>query len=188
MLAFCEDLRALSNGAFNAWRARRDGRLDPSGVVKGWAVDRAATILESAGARDFAINAGGDVLARGVPEPGRKWRVGIQHPLEREAVATVIDISDLAVATSGRYERGEHILNARTREVAGDLLSLTVVGPSMTKADAYATAAFAMGEPGIGWVSNQGEYSACGVTRDNRVRRNVGFPHLTRDPLPADLS
>jgi FAD:protein FMN transferase len=173
VLERCEELRVLSNGAFNAWKARRDGRLDPSGVVKGWAVDRAAAILERAGARNFAINAGGDVLARGVPEPGRKWRVGIQHPRERDAVATVIEISDLAVATSGRYERGDHILDGRTGEVASDLLSLTVVGPRMTQADAYATAAFAMGEPGIAWVISQPPYSVYGVTKDRRVRSDL---------------
>lgn len=179
VLGICEELRVLTNGAFNAWRARRDGRLDPSGVVKGWSVDRAARILEAAGARNFAINAGGDVLARGVPEPGRKWRVGIQHPLERKAVATVIEISDLAVATSGRYERGDHLFDARSGAVARDLLSLSVVGPTMTKADAFATAGFAMGEPGIGWVTRQPGYYVCGVTNDRRVRRDVGFSKLT---------
>ena len=180
VLAICEELRVLSNGAFNAWRARRDGRLDPSGVVKGWSVDRAAGMLEAAGARNFAINAGGDVLARGVPEPGRKWRVGVQHPIERNAVATVIEISDSAVATSGQYERGDHILDGRTGEPAGGLLSLTVVAPTMTKADAYATAAFAMGEPGISWASNQPGCSVFGVKDDGRVRRDVGFGNLER--------
>lgn len=175
VLAICEELRVLSNGAFNAWRARRDGRLDPSGLVKGWAVDRAAGILQPAGAKNFAINAGGDVLARGVPEPGRKWRVGIQHPIERDALATVIAVTDLAVATSGRYERGDHIIDGRTGERARDLLSLTVVGPTMTMADAFATAAFAMGESGIAWVTAQSGYSVCGVTGDGRIRRDLGF-------------
>lgn len=179
VLAICEELRVLSNGAFNAWRARRDGRLDPSGVVKGWSVDHAASLLEAAGAENFAINAGGDLLARGVPEPGRKWRVGIQHPIERGAVATVIEVCDLAVATSGRYERGDHIMDGRSGEAARDLLSLTVVGPTMTKADAFATAAFAMGGPGIVWVTNQPGYQVCGVTRDGRIRRNVGFSELS---------
>lgn len=178
VLSICEEIRVVSNGAFNAWRARRDGRLDPSGVVKGWAVDRAAAILEEARARNYAINAGGDILARGVPEPGRKWRVGIQHPINRDAVATMIDISDLAVATSGRYERGDHILDARTGGAARGLLSLTVVGPTMTNADAFATAAFAMGEPGMAWVTSHTGYHVCGITSDGRVKTDSGFRKL----------
>lgn len=179
VLAICEELRVLSNGAFNAWRARLDGRLDPSGVVKGWSVDRAAGILESVGARNFAINAGGDVLARGVPGVGRNWRVGIQHPSERNAVATVIEVRDLAVATSGRYERGDHIMDGRTGEVARDLLSLTVVGPTMTRADAFATAAYALGEPGIAWVTTQPAHHVYGITHDGRVRCDLGFSKLS---------
>ncbi len=178
VLAICEELQIMTGGAFNAWRARIDGRLDPSGVVKGWAVDRAAAILEQAGAANFCVNAGGDVLARGVPELGRKWRVGIRHPQDPQSVATVLEVSNLAVATSGRYERGDHIIDGRTGEPARGLLSLTVVGPRMTEADAYATAGFAMGEPGIGWVSAQNGYSGYGVTLNDRARFSDGFLRL----------
>jgi FAD:protein FMN transferase len=170
VLAICEELRIKSGGAFNAWRARADGRLDPSGVVKGWAVDRAAAILEQAGATNFCINAGGDVLARGIPAAGRKWRVGIRHPEDPQSVATVLEVSNLAVATSGRYERGDHIIDGRSGEPARGLLSLTVVGPRMTEADAYATAGFAMGKPGIAWVAIQTGYDAYGITQNGRAR------------------
>ena len=143
VLSLCEELRVKSGGAFNAWRARPDGRLDPSGVVKGWAVEIAAGMLEDAGARNFSINAGGDVIARGCPEAGRSWRVGIRHPHDPDAVAVVVEVTDMAVATSGSYERGRHILDARSGHPAEGLLSLTVAGPSLTLADACATAGFA---------------------------------------------
>ena len=113
VLARCESLRAATRGAFDA-RAPRPGSVDPTGLVKGWAVDRAAAILEAAGARSYCVNAGGDVRVRGGPEPGRPWRVGIQHPRRRDRLAAVLAARDLAVATSGAYERGEHIVDPRT--------------------------------------------------------------------------
>jgi FAD:protein FMN transferase len=178
VLAICEDLRLKSRGAFNAWRARPDGRLDPSGVVKGWATQIAADILRVAGARNFAINAAGDVVACGHPEPGRPWRVGVRHPHDQDAVATVVEITDLAVATSGSYERGPHILDGRTGHAASGLLSLTVTGPSLTLADAYATAGFALGEPGIGWASAHAGYAALGITVDGQLRFSETFASL----------
>ena len=66
-------------------------------------------ILEQAGARNLCVNAGGDVLARGEPEPGRAWRVGIRHPEVAGKVAAVLAVRDLAVATSGLYERVEWV-------------------------------------------------------------------------------
>jgi thiamine biosynthesis lipoprotein len=178
VLALCEEVRGESGGAFNAWRARHDGRLDPSGVVKGWSVDRAAAMLEAYGARNFCINAGGDIVARGVPDVGRNWRIGIRHPHDRDSVAVVLEVTDLAVATSGSYERGAHILDPRTGDAARGLLSLTVAAPDVTRADAYATAGFAMGEAGIAWAARQSGCSAYGITNTGRVRYSEGFAQL----------
>jgi thiamine biosynthesis lipoprotein len=166
VLALAEQLRFDSRGHFDVYRHRTDGGLDPSGVVKGWAVEEAAWILDEAGARNYAINAGGDVLVRGEPEPGEPWRVGIRHPLQADAVARVLELRGGAVATSGAYERGEHITSPLTASAPQDWLSLTVVGPSLTYADAYATAAFAMGSAGLGWVATHPGYRAYGITAD----------------------
>lgn len=178
VLSLCEDLRRETDGVFNAWNCRADGRLDPSGVVKGWAVERAARLLEEAGARNFCINAGGDIVARGKPEPGRDWRIGIRHPRDASALAAVMQMTDLAVATSGNYERGDHIIDARTGMPNGDLLSLTVAGPSLTLADAYATVGFAMGSAGIAWVAGRPGYSPYAVTREGRVQYADAFAAL----------
>jgi len=178
VLSLCEDLRRETVGVFNAWNCRADGRLDPSAVVKGWAVERAAGLLEEAGARNFCINAGGDIVARGKPEPGRDWRIGIRHPRDASALAAVMEVTDIAVATSGNYERGDHIIDARTGMPNADLLSLTVAGPSLTLADAYATVGFAMGYAGVAWVAGRPRYSPYAVTREGRVQYADPFAAL----------
>lgn len=178
VLGLCEDLRRTSEGYFDIRRHRPDGRPDPTGLVKGWAIEEAAFLLDEAGARDFAINAGGDIVTRGEPEPGRPWRVGIRHPKQADRVAAVLGIRDLAVATSGAYERGDHIVDPHDGLPARDLLSLTVVGPSLTYADAYATAAFAMGAAGPAWVHGHPGYGAYAIGVD---RRAVWTPRI--EPL-----
>ena len=167
VLTLAEQLRIDSRGQFDVRRHRADGRLDPSGIVKGWVVEEAAWILDAAGARNYAINAGGDILVRGEPEPGQPWRVGIRHPLDVEAVAHVLELRGGAVATSGTYERGEHISNPLTARAPQDWLSLTVVGPSLAYADAYATAGFAMGHDGLAWVNRHHGYRAYGMAGDS---------------------
>jgi thiamine biosynthesis lipoprotein len=169
VLAMCEALRIDSVGAFDARHWSPDGRLDPSGLVKGWAVQRAADELEAAGARDFAIGAGGDIVARGEPEPGGAWRVGVRHPRIGDRVAAVLAVSDLAVATSATYERGGHIRDPRSGETSRQLQSLTVVGPSLTWADAYATTGFVLGTACLAWVADHDGYGALAITADDRV-------------------
>ena len=155
VLRACDDLRRATDGVFDARGHRPDGGLDPSGYVKGWAVDEAADVLVAAGARGFAINAGGDVLVRGEPSPGRPWRVGVRSPDEPARVAAVLAVRDAAVATSGLYERGPHIHDPRSGAIPGAFASVTVVGPRLAVADAFATAAFAMGRSGPRWVARQ---------------------------------
>jgi thiamine biosynthesis lipoprotein len=169
VLAMCDNLRLTSDGFFDVRQTGRDGGLDPSGLVKGWAIEEAALMLEGAGARTFAMNAGGDVVVRGEPEPGRPWRVGIRHPDRADRLAAVLGARDCAVATSGAYERGDHIRDPRTGTPARGLLSLTVVGPSLAYADAYATAAFAMGRNGIAWTARHPGYGVYAITADREV-------------------
>jgi FAD:protein FMN transferase len=134
VLSRCEALRRETGGYFDA---RAGGRLDPSGYVKGWAVERAAAF----GRGRFMIEAGGDVVVRG------SWRVGVRHPHERDSLAAAITVADCAVATSGAYERGAHVIDPHTGRPATGLSSVTVVARDLGTADAYATAAFAAGDP-----------------------------------------
>jgi thiamine biosynthesis lipoprotein len=183
VLQLCEQIRRESDGAFDvtvgAWAKvpPRAGLspLDPSGLVKGWAVERAAELLAAAQATNFCINAGGDVLARGRPDKTSAWRVGIQHPWEHDKVAAVVGATDLAVATSGRYERGDHVLDPRTGLPARGLASVTVIGPDLALADAYATAAIALGENGMAWLATRQAIDAMGITDNRTVIVTPGF-------------
>jgi thiamine biosynthesis lipoprotein len=176
VLAICAHYEQLSGGAF---KARLPGRgLDPSAVVKGWAVQRASDSLRLAGAQRFCVNAGGDVVTVGEPEPGRPWRIGIRNPDQANAVCAVLGSRDSAVATSGTYERGSHILDGRTGLPPTSLLSVTVTAPDLTTADATATAAFAMGTEGITWAAAQPGCEVFIVDRNRRVHRSKGLAVL----------
>jgi thiamine biosynthesis lipoprotein len=166
VLEHCERLREATGGWFDA---RATGRLDPSGYVKGWAVDRAAALLARAGAREYCVDAGGDLVVRG------EWRVGVRHPRHAHRVAAVLDVRDAAVATSGAYERGDHIADPHTGRPARGALSVTVVGPDLASADAFATAAFAMGEEGPAWTSRLDGYEAMTILPGERVLSTPGF-------------
>jgi thiamine biosynthesis lipoprotein len=170
VLARCEELRAETAGYFDV-HAGSAAAVDPSGLVKGWSVDRAAAILDEAGLGDYAIDAGGDLRVR-----GRRRRVGIQHPLVADAVAAVVETSDAAIATSGAYNRGAHVLDPHTRRAPDGVLSVTVVGPELATADAYATAAFAMGAAGPAWTAGLRNYEALTILADETVRVTAGFP------------
>jgi FAD:protein FMN transferase len=171
----CAELTRRTGGWFDV---HATGRLDPSAFVKGWALDGAAAILAEAGARNLCLHAGGDVLVRGERWPGLPWRVGIQHPTRRDRVAAVIAARDLAVATSGAYERGEHIVDPRTGRPPRGVLSVTVAGPELGTADAYSTAAFAMGLDGPAWTTTLDGYAALTILADGRVLSTPGLDRL----------
>jgi thiamine biosynthesis lipoprotein len=187
VLERCERLRAVTRGFFDIRGHRPDGRLDPSGFVKGWAAELAAGILDAAGARNFCLNAGGDVIARGESEPGRLWRIGVRHPELPDRLATVIEARNMAVATSGGYERGDHIIDPHTGRPASGLLSVTVVGPDLSEADAYATAAFAMGPEGLTWIDSLPGYAGCMITAERRLVWTPGFARFKVRSDPSDV-
>jgi thiamine biosynthesis lipoprotein len=168
ILRRCDELRVETNGYFDAYAG---GRLDPSGLVKGWSVDRAAQLLDEAGLLEYAIDAGGDVRVR-----GGGWRIGIQHPTEPQAIAAVVEADDLAIATSGEYNRGRHVLDPHTGRAPDGVLSVTVTGPDLATADAYATAAFAMGgSVAPHWTARLHGYGALTILSDGRVLSTPRF-------------
>lgn len=172
VLTRCLTLARATRGFFSV---RPAGRLDPSGLVKGWAVAGAAELLAAAGAENFCINASGDVVARGRPAPDRPWRVGIRHPTDLDRLAAVLVVEDLTVATSGEYELGAHVVDPHTGRPPTGLVSVTVVGPDLAVADAYATAAFAMGSDGPAWTTTLDGYDAMCITSEQCVLTTPGF-------------
>lgn len=175
VLAACSRLQSESGGAFDAWLG---GHLDPSGYVKGWAAERAADVLRAAGARNFALNLGGDVICSGERAPGEPWRVGIRHPDDPMSMLLVLAVRDGAVATSGLYERGGHVTDARSGAVADAWRSITVVGPDLTTADAMATAALARGDDGPAWAASRLGCDVVALDRANRLFTTRGIDSL----------
>ena len=169
VLEACEALRVESGGRFSAWGFRADGRLDPSGYVKGWAIGEAAEALRAADLHDFILDIGGDVFAAGGPDPARGWGIGIVDPSERGAIVAPLAVRDRSVATSGLAERGEHVIDARDGVAATEWASITVVHPSAARADAAATIALLMGEDALGWIDRDPDAAAFAVHRDGRL-------------------
>ncbi len=172
VLAACADIAARSGGYFTT---RPGGRFDPSGYVKGWAIERAAAMLTTAGSAEHSVNGGGDIQCVGDHGPGDRWRVGIADPLRPGTLALVVTGRDFAVATSGVAERGPHIVNPHTGQPATDLASITMVGSTLAATDAYATAAFAMGRVARDWVESLDGYEAFGVTPAGEAWQTSGF-------------
>lgn len=186
VLDIADTVERLSDGAFDIRAHRADRSPDPTGIVKGWSVGRAAEILEAGGVERFSLSAGGDVVVRGGQGHGEPWRIGVANPFAPDAVALVLEADDLAVATSGTTERGLHIVDARTGQLARELVAVTVVGPSLARADGYATAAFAMGRPGILWVDALPGYVAAGITPDGRLLSTGGLDRYRERVRRAD--
>ena len=183
VINLCRQYERATDGHFSAWIG---GRFDPSGLVKGWAIDRACSILDSHGYRNFYVDAGGDVQTRGLRSAGQPWRIGVRHPVERDKFACVVLASGSAVATSGTYEKGEHIIDPHTGEPAPTLISFTVVGPDILQADVFATAAFAMGMAGLDFILKTPGYEAFAIDRRLRAWSTPGFGALCEAP-PSDL-
>jgi FAD:protein FMN transferase len=161
-----------TDGAFSAVTNRR---LDPTGLVKGWAVERASRMLRERGSGNHAVNGGGDVQLAGEPAPGRPWTVGITDPHDSTKVLTTVSGRDFAVATSGTAERGAHILDPFTGRPSTGVASASVVGPSLTFADAYATAVFVKGDRGCRWIEGRPGYEALVVSADGTVTASTGW-------------
>lgn len=174
----CGFASAITSGAFNPWAVT--GGFDPSGYVKGWAADRVAHILVTAGVEHVQVNAAGDLTLRGgyltkegVVEP---WKIGVVNPDNRDEVLRVFEIYDGAIATSGTYERGAHIVDPHSGLIAIGAKSATVIGPDGGLSDALATALMVSGDDGAQFFGRAelSEYSAWVIDRHDGGAWAVG--------------
>ena len=165
-------------------RFSREGvRIDLGGIAKGYAVDRGISILADMGIRHGTVTAGGDTRILG-DRLGRPWIIGIRHPDDRQRVISRVPLSDAALSTSGDYERyfdedGQryhHIINPRTGRSAGELRSVTIIGPDATTTDGLSTGVFVLGaERGLALIERLGDVDAVLVTREGKVLYSSGL-------------
>jgi len=150
IFALAEQTRRESGGYFDIVH---NGLYDPSGIVKGWAIQTAAEILQRIGLGNYWVYAGGDIQVSGKNDQGEDWRVGIQNPFNPQEIIKVLSLQNCGIATSGTYARGNHIYNPKNGDrPAGEVVSLSVIGSNIYEADRFATAAFAMGSAGIQFI------------------------------------
>jgi len=182
VLDLCQDYDSRTGGFFSA---HLPGGLDPTGLVKGWAIERASELLREHGSGNHMVNGGGDMQLAGQSAPGRPWKVGISDPFDTSRIVAVVTGRDFAVATSGVGERGPHIVDPHSGEAARELASVSVVGACLTGVDAYATAAFAMGPAALDWIEAQPGLEGLVIAADGSSRHTRRFPDLVDDWLPA---
>ena len=160
-----------SGGAFSILLGKpgTTRRLDPSGVVKGWAAERAAEHLRRLHDTDFALSAGGDIACRTLDPAASPWRIGVENPHQPSRLVAVVPVRSGGVATSGHAHRGAHVIDARTGCSPVGLASVTVVAATLTAADADATSAYAMGVAGSDWLRGRPGRVGLVVTAEGTV-------------------
>jgi thiamine biosynthesis lipoprotein len=174
VIRIAEQTRRETDGYFDI--RKPDGALDPSGIVKGWAIRNAAEIVRRANVSDFFIEAGGDIQSSGRNVSGQDWSVGIRNPFQADEIVKVVYPRGHGVATSGTYARGQHIYNPRApHDPISDIVSLTVIGPDVLEADRFATAAFAMGRDGILFIEQTPGLEGYLIDSNRRATPTSGF-------------
>ena len=173
ILQLCEQTTTETNGYFDI---HNKGKLDPSGLVKGWAIQQAAELLRRRGRHDFSIDAGGDVQLDGLNVAQKPWRIGIRNPFKRDEIVKVVALTGSGIATSGLYIRGHHIYNPLAPDTAlTEVASLTVIGPNVYEADRFATAAFAMGRAGIQFIDSRDGLEGYMIDSEGVATLTTGF-------------
>ncbi len=174
VLGLAEMTKRQTDGFFDV--RRPDGALDPSGIVKGWAIANAAALVARSGFDDFFIEAGGDVQSSGKNAAGKQWSVGIRNPFNDTEIIKIVHPRGGGVATSGSYVRGQHIYNPHAAgEPITDVVSLTVIASGILEADRFATAAFAMGKDGIFFIEQTPGLEGYQVDANGRATLTTGF-------------
>lgn len=167
----CARAKSDTGGLFDP--VRPDGEWDPSGLVKGWAVERASRHLGEVTDLDWCLNAGGDVVV--ISPSGEPFTVGIQDPHDATRVAAALPCASGGVATSGTAARGEHLYDPRSGGPASKSASVTVCGPSLETADVLATAAFVAGDQALAVIERVNGCEGLRIGLDATITTTVGW-------------
>lgn len=180
VVALAEKTKVQTGGFFDVWH---NGKFNPSGIVKGWAILNATDLIAKAGFANFYVEAGGDVEARGLNGKGEKWQVGIRNPFAIREIVKTLDISNLGMATSGTYFRGRHIYNPfDPQKKLDEVVSLTVIGKNILEADRFATACFAMGKEGIEFLEKTPDLEGYLINAKSIATMTRGFEkYITKE-------
>lgn len=172
--------------------ARPGVRIDLGGIAKGYAVDRAIALLRQLGIENALVSAGGDSRLLG-DHRGRPWHIGIQAPREKRSLAGVLPLSETAVSTSGDYERYferdgvryHHIISPSTGRSAGELRSVTILGPNATRTDALSTSVFVLGlDKGLALIDRLDDVEAIIIDSQGKMHMSAGMARQA----PADTA
>jgi thiamine biosynthesis lipoprotein len=173
IFALAEQTKQATDGYFDI---QHNGHIDPSGIVKGWAIYNAAQLLEQNGYENFYVDAGGDAQIVGKNMHGDNWRVGIRNPFNTREIVKTVSLSNSGIATSGAYIRGDHIYNPlQSNDPLDEIVSMTVIGPNVYEADRFATAAYAMGRQGILFIEALDGFEGYMIDRDGLATLTSGF-------------
>jgi len=174
VFAISEKTKKETNGYFDI--RKPNGLLDPSGIVKGWAIKNTAALINAAGCQDFFMNAGGDIAMSGKNDKGEEWSIGIRNPFKVNEIVKVVYPRGKGIATSGSYIRGNHIYNPHNpSEELKEIVSVSIVGPDVLEADRFATAAFAMGKEGILFIENLAGFEGYAIDVGGIATMTSGF-------------
>jgi thiamine biosynthesis lipoprotein len=178
-----EETKKQTDGYFDIMH---NGNLDPSGLVKGWAIYNAADILKKHNFKNYYVEAGGDIQVSGKNQTGNAWQVGIKNPFNQKEIIKVVYLSSEGIATSGSYIRGQHIYNPKkpAAEIT-DIVSLSVIGPNIYEADRFATACFAMGLGGINFLERLPHLEGYMVDKSGIATMTSGWEKYTEDKFES---
>lgn len=178
VLTACEKTKRDTNGYFDIFR---NGKLDPSGLVKGWAIYNAAKILSEKGFSNYFVEISGDIEISGLSSEKNKWKVGIRNPFDVDQIVKVLHLTNCGVATSGTYEQGQHVYDPiHPDRPLKDIVSITVIGPNIFDADRYATAAFAMQRDGIFFLERLPGFEGYMIDKDGIATYTTNFQRYTK--------
>ncbi|MCX6716951.1 MAG: FAD:protein FMN transferase [Candidatus Taylorbacteria bacterium] len=174
IFALSEQTKKETNGYFDI--VSRGGRLNPSGIVKGWAIWEVAKLIKGLGFENFFVDAGGDIQVFGKNSEGEFWRIGIKNPFDQKNIVKAVRLENEGIATSGTYIRGQHIYDPFDKnKVISDIVGLSVIGPNVYEADRFATAAFAMGKSGLAFIASRGNLEGYMIDKDGIATMTEGF-------------
>lgn len=179
VFSLAEQTKKDTGGFFDI--RKPDGKIDPSGIVKGWAINEAAKILRRNESSNFFIDAGGDIQVNRPSSVQDSWKIGIQNPFNNQEIVKVLNLRNEGLATSGTYNKGRHIYNPKNlNDQLDEVVSLSVVGPDIYEADRFATAAFAMGKEGINFIEKTLGLEGYQIDKNGTATFTTGFDKYLR--------